>query len=137
MTQNHIISKKDKNKFYIFWVKNNSVGLANSGIELDFSPFVNKISLDYSKINFYCLLHWQAVPKGLRRWGLYDSTTEQYYSIDEVEAINTKFITFQLDETIIKTVPVAVLFFPNTKLLKINSYASIGSSSVTSASIGG
>lgn len=134
----HIISKKDKYKFYVFWVKNNSVSLENSAINLDFSPFIDKILLNYPKVNFYCLLHWQAMPKGLRRWGLYDSISEQYYSADEVENINEgRFITLQLNENIIKTVPVAVLFFPNTKLLQTNVLYNTDTEELIKVSIGG
>lgn len=69
----HIITKIDKGKFDIQWE-----GKPETLIHLDFNPLVDNFKLD----NAYVLGHWQAIPKGLRRWGLYCGLSDNYYSCE-------------------------------------------------------
>lgn len=86
--------------------------LEKSALLLDFQPLVNVFKLQPP----YVLLHWQAKPHGLRRWGVYDGKSNQYYGID-YDRFQTKgatsFTLLQIDETRHNTKPTAVILFPN------------------------
>jgi hypothetical protein len=80
-------------------------------LKMDFSPIIERFKLSGK----YCLLHWQAKPKGLRRWGIYDGEKDDYFASDwdKFELKTPQVIPLQLDENIITTVPTAVLLLPN------------------------
>ena len=90
-------------------------------LEMNFKPIVDWFRLKGQ----FCLLHWQAKPFGQRRWGVYDGGTESYTSVKHCE-VELKVLPqmLQVDENLIKTVPTAVLYFANSKLVK-NDYYSI------------
>lgn len=73
----------------------------------------------------YCLLHWQAKPKGLRKWGVYDSAAKSYHSMQAnnlLMAVVPRLI--EVDENIYKTVPSSTLYFPNSII--VEPYINIG-----------
>ena len=90
-------------------------------LRMDFNPIIEQFRLRGK----FCLLHWQAKPFGERRWGVYDGGMDDYVSVKYCE-LELRVISrlLQLDENIIKTVPTAVLLFPNSQLTK-NGYYSI------------
>lgn len=90
-------------------------------LNMDFTPIINRFHLTGK----FCLLHWQAKPFGLRRWGIYESRTDKYFSEtwDKLE-INSNCIPLQLNELATTTVPTAVLFFKDAKVTQEN-YTSI------------
>lgn len=84
----------------------------NSELELDFNPIINEFNL----LGSFALLHWQAKPKGKRTWGVYSSETDNYYSCSHVNMNFGKVSTLQIDEDKHKTVPTAVLHYPDGKV---------------------
>lgn len=95
--------------------------LPDFNLQMDFNPLIDRFRL----WGRFCILHWQAKPFGQRRWGVYDSGLDQYTSLKYCE-LEIKVVPrlLQLDEAIIKTVPTAVLFFPQSQLVK-NEYYSL------------
>jgi len=92
-------------------------------LQMDFNPIIERFRLQGN----FCLLHWQAKPFGERRWGVYDFGRDYYASIKYCELdIQVLPQPLQIDEKLIKTVPTALLFFPNSQLIK-NGYYSINS----------
>lgn len=62
------------------WEENNKL-VPDSLLELNFAPFYSIYDLAESDV----LLHFQAKPKGLRKWGIYQN--KQYYSVSTIQAI--------------------------------------------------
>ena len=90
-------------------------------LEMNFNPLIDQFRLHGN----FCILHWQAKPKGERRWGVYDGGVDNYTSLKH-DQLQLQVVPqlLQVDENIIKTVPTAVLVFLNSKLVK-NGYYSI------------
>ncbi|MEG4251059.1 hypothetical protein [Microcoleus sp. Pol10D4] len=97
--------------------------LPGFNLQMDFNPIIDWFRLRGQ----FCILHWQAKPFGQRRWGLYDAGIDRYMSLKYCE-LQLQVIPqlLQVDENIVKTVPTAVLYFPQSKLTK-NGYYSIAS----------
>lgn len=90
-------------------------------LKMDFNPIVEKFKL----AGKFCLLHWQAKPFGLRRWGVYDAGIDKYFAVTwDCIDINCSGTPLQLDETTLATVPTAVIYFRNSKVVEQN-YLSI------------
>ena len=91
------------NKFLVFYQ-----GYERDRMFLDFNPIIDR----YKLAGIYILLHFQAKPKGLRTWGIYDSLTQNYYSSERFllpeRNYRTKFL--QIDENLHRTVPTAVVY---------------------------
>lgn len=88
-------------------------GVNNSNLHLNFNPIISQ----YNLTDTFCLLHWQAKPKYYRRWGIYYSPHDYYYSFDWDElSVNEKIIAkaLQIDEAKFKTVPTAVILLRST-----------------------
>lgn len=89
-------------------------------LNMDFNPVIDR----YRLRGQFCLLHWQAKPVGLRRWGIYDAGVDNYVSqIPEHFRLLVLPQALQVDENIVKTVPTAVMYFPNSKLVHDNYYS--------------
>lgn len=88
----------------------------NSLIYLDFAPLMREVNHQIG--DKFAFLHWQARPKGLRRWGVYDGFTNNYYSCDadkiEIDKVEHKLI--QIDENVIRTLPTAVIYYDKVKI---------------------
>jgi len=122
---------KEPNTFYIYWIDDANKQILNSVISLDFNPLINHVLNSDFKANYYCLLHWQAKPKGLRQWGVFDSTTSGYYASREITfKTTTEPKTIQLDETKVKTLPTSVMFLPYCKVINYSAIADSGSTSL-------
>lgn len=90
-------------------------------LKMNFTPIIREFQL----VGKFCLLHWQAKPFGLRRWGVYDAGADKYFATTwNCTDINCGGIPLQLDETIVTTVPTAVIYFKNSKVIERN-YLSI------------
>ncbi len=80
---------------------------------MDFKPIIEQFKI----VGKFCLLHWQAKPFGLRRWGIYDAGIDEYFAATwDCIDINCSGIPLQLDERIVKTVPTAVIYFKNSQV---------------------
>lgn len=96
-----IIRRVGPAKFEIFWL-----GVPNSKIQLDFNPVIEELRLQGD----FLLRHWQARPVKLRRFGFYHSLTDTYTShLGGKLPRGYEYEEFQLDESIIKTKPTAVI----------------------------
>ena len=97
-----VIEKIGAGKFRSYWGK-----VPDSEIIMDFNPIINEFNL---RGNF-CLLHWQAKPFGLRRWGVYCRNTDTYNSIDYSDFMKSAILgsLLQIDETKHQTKPTAVI----------------------------
>lgn len=97
------------------------LAMPDFNLQMDFTAIINWFKLQGQ----FCILHWQAKPFGERRWGVYDAGADLYASL-KYNQLQPKVVpqTLQVDERLIKTVPTAVLLFPNSKLVK-NGYYSI------------
>lgn len=106
----HDVRRISDTSFFMQWV-----GLPNTGLTIDFKPIITHYDLKGS----FCLIHWQAKPKNHRRWGVYDSTSKQYYSFQcgQLEFQSNPWNLLQVDERIVKTVPTAVVHIPNSKVV--------------------
>lgn len=95
--------------------------IPNFLLEMDFNPLI-----DYFRLRGeFCILHWQAKPKGERRWGVYDKGADNYTSM-EYDKLHLQVVPrlLQINENLVPTVPTAVLLFLNSRLVK-NGYYSI------------
>jgi hypothetical protein len=67
------VQKEARGKFKVWWDVH-----PEQALNLDFNPIVSFFQLEGE----FCLLHWQARPRGLRRWGIYDSIQDCYHPLD-------------------------------------------------------
>lgn len=68
----------------------------------------------------YCLLHWQAKPRGHRRFGIFNKFAGEtnYASTDQpLIAADLNIQAIQVDELSLNTIPTAMLYFPNTRVV--------------------
>ncbi|MBP0016252.1 MAG: hypothetical protein J7647_01690 [Cyanobacteria bacterium SBLK] len=105
------VQKLDEGKFKIWWDEK-----PRESLTLDFNPIIEYFNLTGE----FCLLHWQARPRGLRRWGIYDSASDNYYPFDSARFSRSSLIgqTLQINENQHKTVPTAVLLFEGKLIVK-------------------
>ena len=109
------IEKQRFGIFHIGWRDDKGEIVDNSRIALNFRPIIQEFKLEPP----YVLLHWQARPKGLRRWGLYDGGADQYFGVDWDQFNVNDLVTFktlQIDENEHRVVPTAVNYFPDAVL---------------------
>lgn len=83
--------------------------IANSQIILNFNPIITQFNLNGN----YCLVHWQARPKGYREWGIFDSKSDRYFSVDKFDFTVDLGKTLQINDQEITALPSAVIYFPN------------------------
>ena len=104
VTKGQEIFKLGDNRFRLAWN-----GVQDEELNLDFNPIINA----YKLTGKYILLHWQAKPKNLRTWGIYDSETKTYCSVgsDEIVLPACQAKILDVPERVIKTVPTAVIMF--------------------------
>jgi hypothetical protein len=121
MHHTQTITKLTAKTFRSLWLDQRGIEVPDSRIKLSFAPITETFQLSGS----YCLLHWQAKPKGLRRFGVYCSTSDSYTAIDHDKLrINAsgQSLTLQINETLHKTVPTAVLYYPHCQLIDKTDY---------------
>lgn len=123
MSGNHIITKTGQSQFNLQWEN-----VPDSTINLDFRPLQEEFNLN----GVYCLLHWQARPKGLRRFGVYESLNDNYLSVDSKDLLIAPYLksgVLQIDEKIHFTLPTAVMLYEKCYLRWLNPNWFIGGSS--------
>jgi len=100
-------------KFHLIW--NKSLSLS---IRLDFAPLIDQVQRQ-GQMSHFCLVHWQARPKYLRRWGVFGflPSTNIYLVCNtiQIQVRQQTAYTIQLDESQIRTVPTSVIVYPNCK----------------------
>jgi len=105
---NRMVARLDVGKFLLKY-KN----LPSFELEMDFSPFAKIFNLRGA----YTLLHWQAIPKGLRTWGAYVTSPDrdEYVIFDypDFEPTTAKHQVLQIDEVLVNTKPTAVIYYPD------------------------
>lgn len=72
MRQQHV-ELVSPGQFRVWWD-----GYEDQALLLNFNPLIATFNLTGA----FCLIHWQARPKGLRRWGVYDHLAGMYYPMD-------------------------------------------------------
>ena len=106
-----IIKKIEPSCFSVWWDN-----LPESKLIINFTPIIKHFNLQ----NHFVLAHWQSRPKGLRRWGLYDGISDNYYGADwdKIQTENPcnplKFL--QIDETKLTYPPSAVVLFNHSRI---------------------
>ncbi|MDX2215295.1 MAG: hypothetical protein SFY66_18670 [Oculatellaceae cyanobacterium bins.114] len=81
-------------------------------LRLNFEPII----LSHNIEGNYALLHWQAMPKGERRWGCFcmkdgETSYQSFIELNPVSGVTLRGI--QIDETFFTFVPTAVIHCPN------------------------
>lgn len=101
-----VIRKLGERKFHIFW-RGDYRDVPSSNLELDFLPFIQLLDEPIGKI----LIHFQAKPKGLRRWGIYDFENDEYYCCNhnEVAIDSNNILLLSLDENTTRTIPTSAV----------------------------
>ena len=97
-------------------------GVTGSDLELDFNPIIDQFNLSGN----FCLIHWQARPKGHREWGIYSSSDDSYRSVSKLTINHSIVQSLQLDDATAKSIPSAVLFTGENRLTCINQKTVIG-----------
>lgn len=112
------IIKLTQTRFQIRWLDKR---FFKQIVTVDFQPLIDVFKLDelYQK---YCLVHWQAKPFGLRRWGVYCRSSKQYYGFDydKIDTNDAPSLPYQRTETKDILPPSAVICYPNVKVTKNN-----------------
>lgn len=119
----HIITKTGQSQFNLEWEN-----IADSTINLDFRP----LQKEYNLSGVYCFLHWQAKPKGLRRFGVYESLNDNYLSVDSKDLLIAPYLksgVLQIDEKINTTLPTAVMIYEDCYLISFDPKWFIGRNS--------
>ena len=104
MLKSQTITKLEKGKFKV--LTDGAIG----ELILDFKPLIKFFDLSGN----YQLIHFQATPKGHRRWGVYRSRDDNYLSCQGIQ-LTGNFKTLLIPDNIAKTVPNAVIY-TNAKL---------------------
>lgn len=107
-----------KNKFLLYWVDSQGVKVNDSEIKIDFNPIIQELNL----VDNFAICHYQARPKGLRRWGLLYKG--EYFSLDKIVS-KIPYTTALLDEKAIALPPNAVIVHTDCKVLITDTLAEI------------
>ena len=94
----------------LFWVDNRGELLPDSSITLNFNPIIKAANL----IKNFAICHYQARPKGLRKWGIFYEGN--YFSVETVHA-DIPYETVLLDESGLDFPPNAVIVHRNCQLI--------------------
>ena len=108
------IQKLSKAKFKI-----STDNVPNSDLSLNFNPLIDEFKLQGD----YLLIHWQGMPKGYRQWGIYNSQTDSYHSVKNIDFDRPQTKAIQLDDKTATTKPSAVLLVTSARLILIDSNA--------------
>jgi hypothetical protein len=110
---NHVIEKLCPGTFLCKWYDGNQQ--IDRPLKLNFDVLIEYFGLTGD----FVLLHWQARPKFVRRWGIYCHRSDRYHSCDYNQLLigATLIEPLQIDESLFKTVPTAVLYMPYTEVV--------------------
>lgn len=117
MTQ--IVEKIETGRFNVFWTEK-----PTEIIKLDFNPLVDYFNYRQKPI---ILVHWQAIPLELRRYGAYNCRTDEYicFDWDKATILNTKCRLLQIPDAVFKIRPTAVLAFEGDLKIDANKVVNI------------
>lgn len=112
-----IIEKQKERIWHLCWKKydferEQYIEVPKSKIVLNFNILVGEFKKKINSKNNPLFMHWQAKPKGLRRWGIYDINRDIYFSrsFDKVEFNNpVPLELIQGNDNAIKENPVSVV----------------------------
>ncbi|MGL5874021.1 MAG: hypothetical protein ACRC2R_16905 [Xenococcaceae cyanobacterium] len=105
------IIKLSKARFYLCWDEK-----PQEQIIVNFNPTIEQFNLSGD----FKLVHWQAKPKGLKQFGIYNNVTDTYTSTREQLIFTDKNIQLlQLDENVFNHIPTAVLLIKEQNKLKL------------------
>ena len=96
--------------FLLFWVDDRGELLPDSLITLDFNPIIEAANL----VKNFAICHYQARPKGLRRWGIYYEGN--YFSIEKILS-SVPYESIWLDESNLTLPPNAGIVHKNCQLI--------------------
>lgn len=105
-----IIRKASSGIFTVFWIDNLGEVIPNSLINLDFNPIIKSANL----IKDFAICHYQARPKGLRRWGIFYN--DDYFSVERISS-SVPYESIWLDETELNFPPNAVIVHRGCRLI--------------------
>ena len=105
-----IIRKASQGIILLFWIDDLGEMLPDSLITLDFNPIIKAANL----INNFAICHYQARPKGLRRWGIFYNSN--YFSVEKISSA-LPYESIWLDESDLIYPPNAVLVHQNCELI--------------------
>lgn len=94
-----IITKLSKARFKVL-----TPNVEKGQLILNFNPLIEQFNLTGN----YQLVHWQAMPKKYREWGIYSSVNDSYQSLAFFE-FSGNFKTLQIHDTQASSIPTAVL----------------------------
>lgn len=106
------------NKFISRWFDENNNLIENSEIILDFNPVIKQANLTAN----FAICHYQARPKGLRKWGVFYKG--KYFSVDKIDSL-VPYESIWLDENSVTLPPNAVIVHRDCELLLTESTATI------------
>lgn len=112
-----VIQKLGKARFKV-----STPGVVGQDLELDFNPIIEQFKLE----GHFCLIHWQARPKGHREWGIYSSKDDSYISQLKLKLNVATAESLQLDDATAKTIPSAVFYTGEDLVTCINDKTIIG-----------
>ena len=105
-----IIRKASEGIFILFWIDNLGEVIPDSLITLDFNPIIKSANL----IKDFAICHYQARPKGLRKWGIFYA--DDYFSVEKISS-SVPYESTWLDETNLNFPPNATLIHRNCQLI--------------------
>lgn len=104
----------------LFWIDDRGKLLPDSVITLDFNPIIKSANL----IKDFAICHYQARPKGLRKWGIFYANN--YFSVERISSL-VPYESILLEESNLAFPPNAVLLHRNCELILNQSEATIRS----------
>lgn len=103
-----IIRKSNKaNVFLLFWVNDQEI-IPESQITLDFNPILEHLG----EKKGLCLVHYQAKPKNLRRFGVW--CNGEYFATNDPISSAVPSMAICLKESELKFPPNAVIAYPGS-----------------------
>lgn len=110
MTKSQIITKgKTSNTFTCHWQDGFGNLILGSKLDLDFNPVIKASGL----VNDFVIVHYQAKPLFLRRFGVI--ANGEYFSVAKIESTSSYFSVLVHETNLIKP-PNAVLIHPESLL---------------------
>lgn len=105
-----IIRKASPGIILLFWIDDQGEVLPSSLITLDFNPIIKAANL----VKNFAICHYQARPKGLRRWGIFYD--DDYFSVERISS-SVPYESIWLDELNLVFPPNATLIHRNCQLI--------------------
>lgn len=105
-----IIRKASQGIILLFWIDDLNQTIPDSLITLDFNPIIKAANL----VKNFAICHYQARPKGLRKWGIFYEG--DYFSVKKINSA-VPYESIWLDESDLIYPPNAVIVHKNCKLI--------------------